>query len=87
MSPWIPHAPASRPSFSDLDRVIEAARSQLEQIGFLYNQRFTSPAQERLARELIALAPGLAHVHLTSVGAEANETLCAGSSGTGHRRR
>jgi adenosylmethionine-8-amino-7-oxononanoate aminotransferase len=55
--------------------VIAAARSQLEQIGFIYNQQFTSPVQERLARELVALAPGFARVHFTSGGAEANETL------------
>ena len=55
--------------------VIEAARSQLERIGFIYNQQFTSPAQEQLARELVALAPGFARVHFTSGGAEANETL------------
>jgi adenosylmethionine-8-amino-7-oxononanoate aminotransferase len=55
--------------------VIEAARAQLERIGFLYNQQFTSPAQELLARRLVALAPGFARVHFTSGGAEANETL------------
>ncbi len=55
--------------------VIAAARDQLERLGFIYNQQFTSPAQERLARELIALAPGFARVHFTSGGAEANETL------------
>ncbi len=52
-----------------------AAHRQLERIGFLYNQQFTSAAQETLARELIALAPGFARVHFASGGAEANETL------------
>jgi len=55
--------------------VIEAAAAQLGQLGFIYNQQFTSPAQERLARELVGLAPGFARVHFTSGGAEANETL------------
>jgi adenosylmethionine-8-amino-7-oxononanoate aminotransferase len=55
--------------------VADAARHQLEQIGFLYNQQFTSPAQEALARELVGLAPGFARVHFASGGAEANETL------------
>src|SRR6476659_9681363 len=55
--------------------VVAAAAAQLGQIGFIYNQQFTSPAQEQLARELVALAPGFARVHFTSGGAEANETL------------
>ena len=55
--------------------VVAAAAAQLGELAFIYNQQFTSPAQERLARELIALAPGFARVHFTSGGAEANETL------------
>jgi adenosylmethionine-8-amino-7-oxononanoate aminotransferase len=55
--------------------VVAAAAAQLGQLGFVYNQQFTSPAQERLARELVGLAPGFARVHFTSGGAEANETL------------
>lgn len=55
--------------------LVEAAREQAHRISFLYNQQFTSPAQEELARELVALAPeGFARVHFTSGGAEANET-------------
>jgi adenosylmethionine-8-amino-7-oxononanoate aminotransferase len=53
----------------------DAARRQLDDIGFIYNQQFTSPAQEALARRLVALAPGFARVHLTSGGSEANETM------------
>ena len=54
---------------------IEAAREQAEAISFIYNQQFTSPAQETLAAELTALAPpGFNHVHFVSGGAEANET-------------
>jgi len=55
--------------------VVAAAAAQLGRLGFIYNQQFTSPAQERLARELVGLAPGFARVHFTSGGAEANETL------------
>ena len=55
--------------------VVAAAAAQLGQLGFIYNQQFTSPVQERLARELVGLAPGFARVHFTSGGAEANETL------------
>ncbi|MGZ4430895.1 MAG: aminotransferase family protein [Gaiellales bacterium] len=55
--------------------IIEAARLQAEQVSFLYNQQFTSAAQEALAEELTELAPpGFTRVHFVSGGAEANET-------------
>jgi adenosylmethionine-8-amino-7-oxononanoate aminotransferase len=55
---------------------IAAAAAQAEELSFVYNQQFTSPAQEALAEELCAVAPdGFEHVHFTSGGAEANETL------------
>jgi adenosylmethionine-8-amino-7-oxononanoate aminotransferase len=54
---------------------IAAAAAQAEEIAFIYNQQFTSPAQEALADELCAVAPpGFERVHFTSGGAEANET-------------
>jgi adenosylmethionine-8-amino-7-oxononanoate aminotransferase len=54
---------------------IAAAAAQAEDISFIYNQQFTSPAQEALASELCELAPdGFSRVHFTSGGAEANET-------------
>jgi adenosylmethionine-8-amino-7-oxononanoate aminotransferase len=54
---------------------IAAAAAQAEQISFIYNQQFTSPAQEALADELLAHAPaGFERVHFVSGGAEANET-------------
>ncbi len=54
---------------------IAAAATQAEEISFIYNQQFTSPAQEALAEELCAVAPeGFSRVHFTSGGAEANET-------------
>ncbi|MGH3075647.1 MAG: aspartate aminotransferase family protein, partial [Gaiellales bacterium] len=55
--------------------IAAAAERQLREIGFIYNQQFTSPVQEELARRLIGLAPGFARVHFASGGAEANETL------------
>jgi adenosylmethionine-8-amino-7-oxononanoate aminotransferase len=54
---------------------IDAAREQSQAISFIYNQQFTSPAQEALAAELTALAPpGFDRVHFVTGGAEANET-------------
>jgi adenosylmethionine-8-amino-7-oxononanoate aminotransferase len=54
---------------------IVAAGVQAEQVSFIYNQQFTSPAQEALADALLAHAPaGFARVHFVSGGAEANET-------------
>lgn len=57
------------------NEAIEAAARQAESVSFIYNQQFTSPAQEALARELTALAPaGFNRVHFVSGGAEAIET-------------
>lgn len=58
-----------------VSEIVEAARRQAEEISFIYNQQFTSPAQEQLANEVVELAPpGFERVHFTSGGAEANET-------------
>lgn len=55
--------------------IIEAAAEQARAVSFLYNQQFTSPAQERLANDLTAIAPdGFTRVHFVSGGSEANET-------------
>lgn len=55
--------------------IVEAATEQGRALSFLYNQQFTSPAQERLAEELTAIAPaGFTRVHFVSGGSEANET-------------
>jgi adenosylmethionine-8-amino-7-oxononanoate aminotransferase len=55
--------------------VIEAARAQAQRLAFAHNERLTNPAQERLARELISVAPaGFTRVHFVTGGAEANET-------------
>jgi adenosylmethionine-8-amino-7-oxononanoate aminotransferase len=54
--------------------LVEAAADQARAVSFLYNQQFTSPAQEQLAEALIAVAPeGFARVHFVSGGSEANE--------------
>ena len=51
-----------------------AAREQGGKLSYLHNERLTSPPQERLARELVALAPeGFTRVHFVTGGAEANE--------------
>jgi adenosylmethionine-8-amino-7-oxononanoate aminotransferase len=55
--------------------VIEAGRAQAERIPFVYNQQFTSPAQEQLAREVTEIAPdGFTRVHFVTGGSEGNET-------------
>lgn len=55
--------------------IVEAARVQAARVSFLYNQQFTTVAQERLADRLTALAPpGFTRVHFVTGGAEANET-------------
>jgi adenosylmethionine-8-amino-7-oxononanoate aminotransferase len=54
--------------------LIEAARAQAETLPFVHNERLTNPAQERLAEELIEVAPeGFARVRFTVSGADANE--------------
>jgi adenosylmethionine-8-amino-7-oxononanoate aminotransferase len=54
--------------------LIEAAQKQAQQLAFVHNERLTNPAQERLAQELISVAPeGFERVHFVTGGAEANE--------------
>ena len=55
--------------------LIDAARQQAQQLSYVHNERLTNPWQERLARELIEVAPeGFARVRFVTGGAEANET-------------
>src|SRR5438270_13137776 len=55
--------------------LIDAARAQAQKLAFIHNERLTNPAQERLAHELMSVAPqGFARVHFVTGGAEANET-------------
>ena len=54
--------------------LMAAARVQAERLPFVHNERLTNPAQERLARELVDVAPpGLSRARFTVSGADANE--------------
>ena len=54
--------------------IVAAARAQAETLAFVHNERLTNPAQERLAEELIEVAPaGFTRVRFTVSGADANE--------------
>ncbi len=54
--------------------IVAAARAQAEKLAFVHNERLTNPIQERLAEELIAVAPeGFTRVRFTVSGADANE--------------
>jgi adenosylmethionine-8-amino-7-oxononanoate aminotransferase len=54
--------------------IAAAARAQAEVLAHVHNERLTTPAQERLARELIEVAPeGFSRVRFTVSGADANE--------------
>jgi hypothetical protein len=54
--------------------IIAAARSQAETLSFVHNERLTNPAQERLAGELVDVAPeGFSRVKFTVSGSDANE--------------
>jgi len=51
-----------------------AARAQADSLAYVHNERLTNPAQERLARELVDVAPeGFSRVRFTVSGADANE--------------
>lgn len=54
--------------------IIAAARKQAERLAYLHNERLTNPAQERLAQELVEVAPeGFTRVRFVTSGSEANE--------------
>jgi adenosylmethionine-8-amino-7-oxononanoate aminotransferase len=54
--------------------IVAAAREQAGRLAFVHNERLTNPPQERLARELVEIAPeGFSRVHFVTGGAEANE--------------
>lgn len=54
--------------------IIAAAEAQAGEVPYLYNQQFTTPAQELLADELLDVAPeGFTRVHFVSGGSEGNE--------------
>ena len=54
--------------------LIAAARKQAERLAYVHNERLTNPAQERLAQELVDVAPaGFTRVRFVTGGSEANE--------------
>ena len=54
--------------------ILAAARAQAEHLPYVHNERLTSPSQERLANELIEVAPeGFSRVRFTVSGSDANE--------------
>ena len=54
--------------------LVEAAREQGARLAYVHNELLTNPAQERLARELVEVAPeGFTRAHFVTGGAEANE--------------
>ena len=54
--------------------LIDAARAQSERLAYVHNERLTNPWQERLARELVGVAPpGFTHARFVTSGSDANE--------------
>ena len=54
--------------------IIAAARDQAAQLSYVHNERLTNPSRERLAAELVEVAPaGMTRVRFTTGGAESNE--------------
>ena len=54
--------------------LVEAARAQALRLSYVHNEVVTNPAQERLADELVSVAPeGFTRVHFVTGGSEANE--------------
>jgi hypothetical protein len=54
--------------------IIEAARAQSERLAYMHNERLTNPGQEKLARELVEVAPeGFTRVRFVASGSDANE--------------
>jgi adenosylmethionine-8-amino-7-oxononanoate aminotransferase len=54
--------------------IIAAARRQAERLTYVHNERLTNPLQERLAQELVEVAPeGFTRARFVTGGSEANE--------------
>jgi adenosylmethionine-8-amino-7-oxononanoate aminotransferase len=54
--------------------IVELARRQACQLAYVHNERLTNPWQERLAHELVSVAPeGFTRVRFVTGGSEANE--------------
>ena len=67
--------------------ITEAAAAQAAAIPYAYNHHFTNRPQELLADRLVALAPPMARVKLTSGGSEANEAALRLARELPHRAR
>lgn len=58
------------------DDLVAAGRRQALELAHVHNERLTNPWQERLARELVSVAPpGFGRVRFVTGGAEANELV------------
>ena len=54
--------------------IILAAKAQAERLAYVHNERLTNPAQERLAHELVEVAPeGFTRARFVTSGSDANE--------------
>ena len=54
--------------------IIDAGRAQAERLAYVHNERLTNPVQQRLARELVDVAPeGFTRVRFVTSGSDANE--------------
>jgi hypothetical protein len=54
--------------------IIAAAAAQASRLSYVHNERLTNPSRERLAEELVEIAPpGMTRVRFVTGGAEANE--------------
>ncbi|HZS94509.1 MAG TPA: aminotransferase class III-fold pyridoxal phosphate-dependent enzyme, partial [Chloroflexota bacterium] len=54
--------------------IVDAARAQAQTLSYVSNERLTNPLRERLADELMAVAPeGFGRVRFVTGGSEANE--------------
>src|SRR5207245_11394104 len=54
--------------------IAAAARAQAERLSYVHKQRLTDPAQEQLARELVAVATeGFTRARFVTSGSDANE--------------
>jgi hypothetical protein len=55
--------------------LVAAARAQAERLAYVHSERLTNPPQERLAAELVDVAPeGFTRVRFVTSGSDANET-------------
>jgi adenosylmethionine-8-amino-7-oxononanoate aminotransferase len=54
--------------------IIAAAREQAERLAYVHSERLTNPAQQRLAKELVEVAPeGFTRARFVTSGSDANE--------------